>query len=198
LSKNFFKGDQMLVINVDFSPTPIAAFAVEHVAICHRSTPIGDSISSYLPLASFIRVLPADGGGNIPYNELVCSEKDQENIAFIITTMAENGKLTLLFRKGELNRIGAEINHVHPFKFLGTVFANDELKAHMREIYKDYFKWNGFMDGLGPSLTNKADQDKLGQYLEEFATEARVPAQELTGYINSKDWESMVRYLMTH
>ncbi len=188
----------MVSINIDFPPAPVAHVQFVKVNCKSTSALIMDSIVVALPIASFIKKPPVDAGGDPSYKELVCTEEDQNNIAYIIQTMADNGKLSLLFKKSELNGIGARINHVHPFKFLGTVFSNENLKACMREIYKDYFKWNGFMDGLGPSLTIQADQGKLGQYLNDFAKETGVTSQELLGYIQSKDWESMVRYLMTH
>ena len=176
----------MPFINIDL-PAPHAK--VEHVQTCIRNS---------VPLASFIKVPKPNSGGDPAYNELVCTEQDQENISFIILTMAGNGKLSLLFKKSELNAIGAKISHVHPLKFLGTVFSNPKLKECMRDIYRDYFKWNGFMDGLGPSLTTQVHQNKINQYLDAFAKECAVPAQDLVGYIESKDWEGMVRYLMIH
>ncbi len=151
------------------------------------------------PLASIIKVPSTDSGSKeIPYNELVCTEADKANIGYIIQTLAGNGKLSLLFKQGDLKRIGAEINHVHPLKFLETIFADATLKAHMREVSNDYFKWNGFLDGLVPSLTNQANQNKLAQHLNEFAKRTNTNPKELTPYFQSQDWENLVRYLMNH
>lgn len=149
-------------------------------------------------LASIIKIPPADGNKEVPYKDLVCTETDQQNIAFIIQTMADNGKLSLLFKQSELKRIGAEINHVHPLKFLETIFSNPALKACMKEIHNDYFKWNGFLDGLVPSLTNHANQGKLGQYLKDFSMQTNGIPEEVDSYFKSKDWENLVRYLMNH
>jgi hypothetical protein len=154
-----------------------------------------------LPLAGIIK--PPLGGttkpiGEIPYSALVCTEADKEKIFQIITTIAQHGKITLLFKSSELKRMGAEINHVHPLKFLATVFSNLTLKVYMSEIYGDYFKWNGFMDGLGPSLTNHAQQGKLDFYLNDFAKEVEVAPEALKGFIASLDWESFVCYLMNN
>lgn len=161
---------------------------------------IPDSPGCSLPssIASIIRIPSTGGSKDLSYFELTCTEADKKNIGFIIRTMAENGKISLLFKQGELKRIGEEINHVHPLRFLGTIFSDPHLKQCMREIYTDYFKWNGFMDGLGPSLTNQASQGKLMQYLNDFAKECDVAPESISGYISSKSWEDMVRYLMNH
>lgn len=148
------------------------------------------------PLASIIKIPPPDSNKEIPYSELVCNEADKQNIGYIIMTMAENGKLSLLFKQSELKRIGAEINHVHPLKFLETIFSNPTLKDCMREIHHDYFKWNGFMDGLVPSLNNQSDQGKLMQYVKEFAKSTNSVPEEIAPYFQSRDWENLVRYLM--
>ncbi len=148
-------------------------------------------------LASIIKIPPADGGNKeTPYDQLVCTETDKQNIAYIIQTMAENGKLSLLFKQSELKRVGAEINHVHPLKFLEAIFSNPDLKVCMRDIHHDYFKWNGFMDGLVPSLTNHMNQGKLMQYVNEFAMKTNAVPEEIIPYFQSRDWENLVRYLM--
>lgn len=154
------------------------------------------TIQVRIPTASIIRLPPSDGKTEDPsYGDLLCTEKDRENISFLIRAMSENGKLGLLFRKGELNRIGAEINHVHPLKFLDTIFSSPELKQCMPNIENDYFKWNGLMDGLGPSLSSKADQGKLDMYLDEFAKTIGVTREEIEPFVKPKDWQGLVRYL---
>jgi hypothetical protein len=150
-------------------------------------------------IGSIVKLPPADRpSGNVPYSELVCTSQDQENIAEIITAMAENGKVSLLFMQTHLKQLGAEINHVHPLKFLSTIFTNDRLKLYMNEVFDDYFKRNGFLEGLGPSLTKEADKNKLAQYAEPFAQEVCVPVEQVQQFFQSRDWESFVRFLMQH
>ncbi len=151
------------------------------------------------PLATVLEIPPADSGiKEIPYNELVCTEADRQNIAYIIRTMGENGKLSLLFKQGELKRVGSEINHVHPLKFLEAIFSTPALKDHMRKIQHDYFKWNGFLDGLVPSLNSQTDQGKLMQYVNEFAKQVDSTPEALAPYFQSRDWEGLIRYLTNH
>ena len=130
------------------------------------------------------------------YSELVCTEQDHANIIELIKTMAENGKISLLFRQTHLRYIGAQINHVHPLKFLSTVFCNSELKLCMKDIFEDYFKRTGFMDGLGASLTREMEKGKLEQYIGEFAKDVNVHKDEIRPYFQSGDWEALVRYLI--
>lgn len=147
-------------------------------------------------LASIIKIPPGTGQKDLNFKELPCSDQDKANIFEVITTMAENGKLSLLLKQGYLKNLGAQINHVHPLKFLATIFANARLKNCMCDIFDDYFKRNGFMDGLGPSLTREADKGKLEQYLHDFSNELKLPPEKIKEYFQSREWENMVWYFI--
>jgi hypothetical protein len=146
-------------------------------------------------LAVVIKIPPAKPKDET-YSELICTEQDCANITELIKTMAENGKISLLFRQTHLRHIGAQINHVHPLKFLSIVFCNPELKICMKEIFEDYFKRTGFMDGLGASLSREMEKGKLDQYIEEFAKDVDVLKEEIRPCFQSGDWEALVRYLI--
>jgi hypothetical protein len=130
------------------------------------------------------------------YEKLHCSQADRENIHEIITTLAENGKLGLLFKQGHLKHLGSQLGHLHPLKLLSVIFTTPELKAHMGDIFKDYFKRNGFMDGIGPSLSSKAAEGKLNQYIDKFAQEIKVPVAKIRPFFEKQDWEGLIEFLI--
>ena len=66
---------------------------------------------------------------DIAYKDLVCTEQDKAIVYEIISTMADNGKLSLLFKQAHLKEIGAQINHLHPLKFLSAIFSEPHLKS---------------------------------------------------------------------
>jgi len=149
-------------------------------------------------LAQIIKI-PPKKQEDVPYNQLTCSETDIACVTEIITTLGENGKLTLLFKQGHLKQLGSQINHLHPLKFLSSIFCNPDMKVHMVEIFDDYFKRTGFMDGLGPSLDKEAEKGKLNQYLSDFANEICVPLEEIQMFFqagNDHDWEAFVYRLI--
>ncbi len=130
------------------------------------------------------------------YASLECTEKDQANIHHIISTMAENGKLSLLFQQGSLREVGASINHVHPLKFLAVIFKSPYLKTCMGQIWNDYFKRNGFLDGLAPSLTREAETGRLHIYLRDFASDVGANVDHVKAYFDVRDWENLVLFLI--
>ena len=148
-----------------------------------------------LGLAVVIKIPPAKAQDET-YDELVCTEQDQSHISEIIKTMAEYGKLSLLFKQNHLKQLGAQINHVHPLKFLEVVFSDVELKHCMGEIFEDYFKKTGLLDGLGPSLSREMEKGKLNQHIEAFSKAISVSAEGIRPYFQTADWEALVRHLI--
>lgn len=148
------------------------------------------------PGISSIIKKPPEKPTEAQYKNLACSTQDQANIHEIISTMAEKGKLGLLFQQSHLREIGAQINHVHPLKFLSIIFKDPHLKSCMYYIWNDYFKRNGFMDGLGASLTREYEKGKVHVYLKDFATDIGVSHEALKSYVDARDWENMVLFLI--
>ena len=147
-------------------------------------------------IGSIIKI-PVPKPKDIPYENIPCSERDKVCVREIITTMGENGKFSLLFMQGHLQALGAEIEQLHPLKFLSSIFMYPELKPHMAEIFDDYFKRTGFMDGLGPNLSLEADKQRLNQYIDQFAAEINMQPEKIRPYFENRDWEALVRVLIS-
>ncbi|MBI5272732.1 MAG: hypothetical protein HY861_01970 [Chlamydiia bacterium] len=149
-----------------------------------------------LNLASIVK-LPPNPENNVSYKDLQCSEQDRANIEEIISTIAVNSKFSLLLKQAHLRNIGAQINHVHPLKFLTVATSSPQMKGFLAVILDDYFKRNGFFaDGLFPSLTREADKGKLRIYLPDFAVETGASQEALDPYFQSRDWEGLIRFLI--
>ena len=131
-----------------------------------------------------------------PYAELPCTDQDKAIIYEIISKVAEKGKITLLFTKGYYDELRSQIEHIHPLKFLSTIVTHPYLNSCLVEIFDDFFKRDGFMDGLGPRLSKEADIGKLGQYIEGFANEVGVPQEKILKYFRNHDWEGLTKFFI--
>ena len=147
------------------------------------------------PLLSSIIKIPAKSK-HLPYEEIPCSDHDKACIREIITTLGENGKFSLLFKQGRLRALGVEIEDLHPLKFLTSIFCYPDLRLYMVEVFDDYFKRMGFMDGLEPNMNREAAKGKLNQYIEKFAEEINIAPAKIRPYFDNHDWEEMVRVLI--
>ena len=144
-------------------------------------------------LVGFIKPKPKPEGN---YAKLPCDERDKEAISTIIRTMAENGKFWLLKHKSELTALGDSVRHVHPLKFMEVIFADEYLKSCMIEIFDDYFKRNGFLDGIGETLTAKSRMGDLDRYINDFAKAVHASPDSIRPFFEAMDWEGLMRYLM--
>lgn len=151
-------------------------------------------------LASIIKFPPSGDKGDKSYSELICSEKDVAAIQKLITNLAKHDRLTLFFtNEGTLlKQLGAQINHVHPLKFLATIFKDPTLRSCLPIIADDYFKWSNFMEGVSSSLTREADKGKLEAHLTSFCADIGVSFDHIRKYFQNRDWESLVRSLMNY
>ncbi len=133
---------------------------------------------------------------DVPYKELVYNEQDQKDLNELIAILSENNKINILLNKSYLNELGAKLDHVHPLKFLSAILIDSKLKEGLQEIWTDYFKRNGFLDGINPKLNQEMDQTKLMPYLEPFAEEVQGNPIVLKPFFDKRDWEGMIYYLI--
>ncbi len=150
---------------------------------------------SSIGLAAIIK-LPLNPGAEIAYQDLVCTAEDRASIIELITMIAENNKIALLLSQTHLKNLGAQINHVHPLKFLSICLGSPEMKANMILIFEDYFKRNSLMEGIGAGLSREAEKGKLQGYLPHFTQEIGISEPSIRSYVATQDWEGLVRFLM--
>ena len=154
--------------------------------------------------------LPPNPGVDVAYKDLVCTETDREKIFELFTTIAEKDKFYLLYNQTYVRGIGVKLNHVHPLKLIAVSMSTPYLKNCYKTIFEDYFKKNEVVGGSGAALTREASKGKLDQYLPAFAEEMGVPLKTLPAfvkemglplktlqdYVDARDWEGFLVFLM--
>lgn len=132
------------------------------------------------------------------YESLPITEEEKEKIGNIFITMSENNVFQLLFERKYLQRLGKEINHVHPMRFLGTAFSDRRITHAIRSIKGSMFKWDGFIDGFSERLNEEYMANNINQYVEGLAETLRVDKARMQAFIDKKDFEGLVIYLMNN
>ena len=110
--------------------------------------------------------------------------------------MAHNNPIKLGFKKKDLEKKGRKINHVHPIRFLGTVFSDPYLKGCMKDIRESYFKWHGFVDGYSVRMEEEHDKGNLLPYVNSFCQIVNGNPDQVRAFIMKRDWEGLMRYLV--
>lgn len=131
-----------------------------------------------------------------PYETLPISSVEKQKIGKLLTTMAEKSIFKLLFERKHLERLGHEINHVHPIRFLGTVFSDPRLTYCMHEIRKSGFKWDGFIDGFSERFLEEVRAGNINAYIPGLAENLGIDQEKFQALVDKKDFEAMVLFLM--
>ncbi len=129
-----------------------------------------------------------------PFTALTISDIEQQKIYTLIHTMGGSW-WTLITKKGELERIGREIDHVHPLKFLDYIFRHPVLPKDMESIGKSSLTWKPFMDGLSSKLQRES-ATTLPACKTGFARSLNVKLADIDPYLSSSNWEGLVKFLI--
>ncbi len=138
------------------------------------------------------------------YNTLPLTEEEAKIIYQIIDAVGNWGIPKLYKREDEMGALGNRVQHVHPFKFLETVLNTPHLKQSMILIEDGLFnlKWRGFFDGSSqsPGFSAKCERefarDNLAPYIVGFCQEVKANPEQVRHFIEKKEWEKLVRFLI--
>lgn len=131
--------------------------------------------------------------------DLEVNPQEKADIRFIITTLANKSLLSIALIKGELESAGERISHVHPLRFLMTIFQDEELKVGIRNIRSKGWAWNHFVGGLKHSLAAEMHRNNMkDEYLLSFAQMLKIEMNLILPAIVEQRWDEFIDLLITH
>ena len=126
------------------------------------------------------------------------TRQEAEDIRFIITSLADASAFSLLILQGDLEKAGDRIDHIHPLRFLMTVFLDEELKVGIRNMRGRGWIWNQFVGGIKESLDTES---KIGNMKNEdvinFAKIVEISESKIFPYICVRNWDGLIDTLIT-
>lgn len=160
----------------------------------------GISVSVVDAIASIIKIPSPDQqpAGKAAFKDLECTVDDIRKINEIISKMGEKNKVYLLLHEAYLRKIGDEVRHVHPLKFLSVILSDPYLKSCMAKFRTDFFKWHNFISDLESALDLHSSQGTLSMYVDDFAKSINVPPDGIKKYIDKHEWTQMIDYILAH
>lgn len=132
------------------------------------------------------------------YFTLVTPE-EKGNLSFIVTTLADKPLLSLAMMRTDLEMAGERIEHLHPIRFLHTIFTDEVLKVAIKNIRARGWVWNNFINGLKTSFNSEND---IGNILEEhvfdLARAVGIDVRLIMSAVKEQQWEKFVDLLVRH
>lgn len=149
-----------------------------------------------------IKVKPVEYVKSQPrnYNTPV-SSGDREKIRYIVTTLGFESILKITSVRSDLKKKGKQIDHLHPFRFLMTIFTDEEMKAAAHAIRGRMIGWiwDEFLGGIAGSLKEEAANHNLKpEYIQDFAKKLGISADLITPAIQNEQWKEFVDILIDH
>lgn len=124
------------------------------------------------------------------------SNAEKEIIAYIVNMLGDGSYAKLLLHKGDLERAGAKIDHVHPLRHLSTVFTDEQLKVSMRNIRKKSKVWKSYTGDLGKSLGEEYSKGNIQPtQITHFAQTIQLDPAPITTLIYQQNWKDLIEYL---
>lgn len=127
------------------------------------------------------------------------SKDEKKDVAYVIKTLGFESLLSIGQKRSSLKKAGDRIDHLHPFRFLMTVFNDEELKAGIHAI-KDRggWVWSGFVDGIVGSLSDEAKNQNLLQFSSDFAQKVKIDPALISPYLQQGLWGDFLNVLLNH
>ena len=89
------------------------------------------------------------------------SKKSQQEIFEIVDTVANTGSLSLLGKKGHLDRLGAIVDkEVETLDFWGYIMSQPKLAKDMKKIQGSSMKYDHFVENSGKGFRKAFQQNK--------------------------------------
>ena len=133
-----------------------------------------------------------------PY-DMEVSLAEKADVHYIVTTLANKSLIFLAFNRKELEVAGNRIDHLHPLRFLMTVFTDEELKVGIRNIRGKGWVWNSFIGGLRECLTSEAGIGNVREeYIVHFAHTVGIDENMVLPAVRQGDWDTFIDLLITH
>ncbi len=124
-------------------------------------------------------------------------KEEKKDLSDIVKALAYDSWSSLLSQKSSLKGKGRNIEHVHPFRFLETVFRNEELKAGIHAIRdRGKWVWSDFIGGLTGSLNEEANNQNLLPFTSDFAKNIHFSEQRILPLLKERKWVEFVNLLI--
>jgi len=122
------------------------------------------------------------------------TQKDKENLSYLINTLSSHSGPGLLFYKNELERRGMQTDHIHALQRLGYIFSDPKLAKETKDIGRG--PWRRFARGFGKSLAKEYKEGNLSpEVVKDFANRIGADPSVIDRFVQNQDWEGLMNYL---
>lgn len=129
------------------------------------------------------------------YYASVTSE-EKSDIHHIIKTLANESLIKIKKMESSLVKAGDRINHIHPLKFLGYIFSEEELIICMHNLQGRRFVWKRFLNDTIEAIEEEADRGNILSFAAEFAEKINLDPDLIIPSMKEEHWAKFIDILI--
>lgn len=124
------------------------------------------------------------------------TDEEKRLIAYIITTLGNASLLTIAKSRSDLKHAGAQIERIHPFRFLEYVMHDDKVRAAMQNMSKRSWLWKEYFEGIKRSLEEENSRSNLLVHVNNFASKLSISQDAIYSLIQERKWKEFLNVLL--
>lgn len=185
--KSSFKDDTRQVVIRYPERAPISATIIQ--------TTLGEYVSDNLEFSPE-DAKPVLDEARDAFSQLLITDDEQKMIRSVIHTVAETNPIKLGFIRSDLEKKRLQLLHIHPLRSIATMFTDPYTKQCVAEMMDSFFKWKSFISDFSKRMNEESQRGNLQMYIQGFSLTVRANPDQVRLYINNKEWEKLVKYLI--
>lgn len=182
---------ELIVLDVRSHDQFLAVLEGLHSQFGHKSEVLLDFMVASTPHASAL-------GVPVERNYYKGITQDQiDKITFITNTLGFGSLIDLARNRGKLKDFGKDLEPVHPFWFVSTIFTDEKMKAAVHAMQSRGWIWDEFYAGIRDSLDEESAKNNITpEMIREFSARVGVDPQLITPALERKQWKQFVNLLI--
>lgn len=180
----------------EISIDPSARFGdvIQSLREFYQAETFSSPISLTLTLAQD-RMAVKKNNGRDYWASLTKSEK--KDLHYIIKSLAYESHLSLGTKRSSILNAGDRIDHLHPLRFLLTIFKDEELKVGMHAIRDRSFIWSEFIDQFIEKANEEYKQDNMKrECILDFSKKLNIDPDLIIRSIEHAKWKDLINTLI--
>ncbi len=129
------------------------------------------------------------------FNLIPVTETEDKLIWELIDNLGNKGYLGLLGVKSRMDEIKEKIEHIHPLRFLGTIYSDPYLKECMKKAFKKSMVKSRFISELRDNFLKEFPSNNVYPLIPGFCKKVGADPDQVNMLIQKHQWEKLLRYL---
>lgn len=131
--------------------------------------------------------------------EAKVTSPEKRDIAYIVNTLGMSSLLKIADNKATIRKAGKRVEHIHPLRFLSTVFTDEEMKASFHALVGRSWVWSDFFGGLRDSFESETNNNNMKQeFISDFAATVGIDIALIATVIANRQWEQLINVLVAN